>query len=266
MIQLPKFIIVFMVGVLLVGAAIGAQPHALIPELTLGGIAYSNVMIESTSEKTVTFSHARGMASVNRLKLTFNEKVALGLVAPPPTNSIVSTNQFATNKVANLEPVRKTLDASREMEKYLREAGVSLKAAGVGSVVVYLFFGFCLLMICSKAGHPSRLLVFIPFLQVRPAYKAARMSPNWFRLLMVNVVLCLAMGGLVYTGHLERLPEPAVLGLAGLIGLFTLVHALGWIIWCFKICVAREKSPLIGIFLLLPCTQILALAYLAFSE
>ncbi len=152
------------------------------------------------------------------------------------------------------------------MEKQLRDAGISLKAAGAGAVVLYLFFCFCLLMICSKANTPSPLLVFLPVLQILPAYRAAKMSPVWFRLLMADVVFRVIVGVLTYTGHIGRLPQSVVMVLFVLMMVLTLIHVIGWFIWCFKICIAREKSPLVGIFLLLPCTQVLALAYLAFSE
>jgi hypothetical protein len=266
MIGLTKFITVFVAWALLVANAIGAEPGAVITNVSVRGGVYSNVVIESTSAKAITFSHARGMASINRQKLTLNERVALGLVPPPPTNSVAFMNGFNTNKVVSVHRLRKTLDASRDVEKHLREAGVSLKAASVGAVVLYLFFCFCLLMICSKANQPSPLLVFIPIAQIRAAYRAARMSPFWFRMLMVYVLFVAAVLVLTYTGHVARLPDTAGVALVALIMVFTLIHLIGGIVWCFKICIAREKSLFIGIFLLLPCTQVLALAYLAFSE
>jgi hypothetical protein len=261
MTQLIKFITVIL-WALLIGTAISAD--AAIPSISLNGIVYSNVVIESTSAKAITFSHTRGMASVNRQKLTFDEKVALELAAPAPTNSVSSTKPD-TNNVASVE-IRKVFDASRDAEKHLRDAGVSLKAVSAGAIVLYMFFCFCLLMICSKANQPSPLLVFIPFVQILPAYRAAKMSPFWFRLLMVDLVFRVTVGVLTYTGHIGRLPQAVAMVLLVVMVVFTLIHLIGWIIWCFKICIAREKSPLVGIFMLLPCTQVLALAYLAFSE
>lgn len=262
MTQLFKFITVIL-WALLIGTAIGA--HAAIPSVSLGGIVYSNVVIESASAKTITFSHSRGMASINRQKLTFDEKVALGLAAPAPANSVSSTKP-ETNEVASVVQLSKVLDTSRDAVKQMRDAGVSLKAVGAGAIVLYMFFCFCLLMICSKANQPSPLLVFIPFVQILPAYRAAKMSPFWFRLLMVDLVFRVTVGVLTYTGHIGRLPQAVATVLFVVMMVFTLVHLIGWIIWCFKICIAREKSPLVGIFMLLPCTQVLALAYLAFSE
>ena len=263
MTQLFKFIMVI-AWALLIGNAMGAD--GAIPSVSLGGVVYSNVVLESTSEKTITFSHSRGMASVNRQKLTLDDRVALGLAKPPPTNSVTSTNQFGTNAVVGVEQLHKAFDASREVQKQLLDAGVSLKAVGAGAIVLYLFFCFCLLMICSKANQPSPLLVFIPLLQILPAYRAAKMSPFWFRILMVDVVFRATVGVLTYTGHIGRLPQAVAIVLVVVMAVFTLIHLIGGIIWCFKICIAREKSPLVGIFMLLPCTQVLALAYLAFSE
>ncbi len=266
MIPLIKFIIVFATCGLLAGTVAGAESGEAIPHVSLGGVDYSNVVIQSTSAKAITFSHARGMASVNRQKLKFEDLVALGLAAPPPTNSVGSTNSPESEKLGTVERFRKKLGAPQDVQKSLRDAGVSLKTLGLGTVVLYLFFSFCLLMICSKVGQPSPLLVFIPIIQILPAYRAAKMSPNWFRLLMVYVALLVTMGVLSYTGHIDRLPQPVAIVMAAALAVLVLIQMIGGIIWCFKICIAREKSPLIGIFLLLPCTQFLALAYLAFSE
>src|SRR5688572_31812877 len=106
MTHLIKFSVVVVAWVLLIGTAIGAEPNAPIPRVVLGGIAYSNVVIESMSAKTITFSHTRGMASLNRQKLKFDDLVALGLVAPPPTNSLSSTNGADSNKVVSAERIR----------------------------------------------------------------------------------------------------------------------------------------------------------------
>jgi hypothetical protein len=266
MTQLLKFITLIVCALILANAS-GAEGSGPIPMVSIGGVVYSNVVIESTSAKTITFSHARGMASLNRQKLTFDERVMLRLVAPAPTNSVTSANRLDTNNTMNVEQqLRKALGASRDAEKQLRDAGVSLKAVSAGAVVLYLFFCFCLLMICSKADQPSPLLVFIPFLQMLPAYRAAKMSPFWFRFLMFDLVFRVMVGVLTYTGHVGRLPQAAGMILVIVMAVFTLIHLIGLFIWCFKICIAREKSPLVGIFMLFPCTQVLALAYLAFSE
>src|SRR4029453_14692804 len=44
------------------------------------------------------------------------------------------------------------------------------------------------------------------------------------------------------------------------------VGAIVSIVWCFKICVARQKSGGLGLFFLLPITNILMFLYLAFSK
>jgi hypothetical protein len=44
------------------------------------------------------------------------------------------------------------------------------------------------------------------------------------------------------------------------------LNLIGWIVWSFKICKARGKNPALGLFLLLPLTNLLALIYLAFSK
>jgi hypothetical protein len=55
------------------------------------------------------------------------------------------------------------------------------------------------------------------------------------------------------------------LGCAAFLALLAVAVSVGWIIWCFKISSARGKSPLVGVMLLLPGLNVLALLYLAFS-
>jgi hypothetical protein len=97
--------------------------------------------------------------------------------------------------------------------------------------VAYLFFCYCCMLICQKAGSQPGIWVWIPLIQFIPLFRAAGMSA-WNFLLM-------------------WLP---------LVGFIVLV------IFCFKICRARNKSSLLGLMLLLPVINILAFLFLAFSD
>src|SRR5437868_1494691 len=54
-----------------------------IASIDIAGVSYSNVVVENVSAKTLTFSHARGISSINPNKLTMEQKQALGLAVPP---------------------------------------------------------------------------------------------------------------------------------------------------------------------------------------
>jgi hypothetical protein len=86
-------------------------------------------------------------------------------------------------------------------------------------------------LICQKAGQTPGLLVWLPLLKVFPMLRAAGMSPWWF--------------------------------LASFVPLLNLVAV---VLWCLNIAKARNKTVLVGLFLLLPVTNILAFLYLAFSS
>jgi hypothetical protein len=75
------------------------------------------------------------------------------------------------------------------------------------------------------------VLVWVPLFQIFPMLRGAGMSPAWF------------------------------------IGYFIpVLNIVVQIMWCFKIAKARQKSPLVGVLLLLPGLSLLAFLYLAFSD
>ena len=61
------------------------------------------------------------------------------------------------------------------------------------------------------------------------------------------------------------MPLPVLYGTGIAIALLAAMQCVGALIWCFKIAQARGKSPLVGLMLLLPGINVLALAYLALS-
>src|SRR3954469_20621663 len=59
-----------------------------VASIDIGGVSYSNVVVESVSAKTLTFSHARGIGSINPNKLAVEQKQALGLAVPTPLSVV----------------------------------------------------------------------------------------------------------------------------------------------------------------------------------
>lgn len=94
----------------------------------------------------------------------------------------------------------------------------------------WLFFSYCLLLICRKTGTEPGVLVWLPVLQMIPMFRAAGMSAWW------------------------------VLGMC-----VPLVNLVGLVLWSFKIAKARSKGVFTAILLILPVTNILAFLYLAFA-
>lgn len=98
-------------------------------------------------------------------------------------------------------------------------------------LAVYLFFCYCLKLICEKAGHKPGVMVWIPILQVFPMLQAARMSGWWFLAFLVPVL-----------------------------------NLVAHILWSIKIVQARGKDFWVSILLVFPITNLIAFFYLAFSS
>lgn len=128
----------------------------------------------------------------------------------------------------------------REMQERLEDQFVNwLKSVDrqlvwgilAGIVVAYLFFCYCCMLVCQKAGYKPGIWIWIPIIQVIPMLRAAGMS-GWFFLLL----------------------------------LIPFVGSIVGIMWSFKICQARKKSSWLGLFLLLPVIREFTFLYLAFAD
>lgn len=262
----------------LVGFAAYADGE-VIPFIKIAGNTYSNVTVRDTSDTTITLSHSKGMASINQAKVTRQELEDLGLIekAPPPPPPKMKLNLLAPPAEGELSPATKgaasiaqVMEKAKQFQGFdspgVQDAAARLGALPTGPFLVavpaYLFICLCFLLICSKAGKPSPLLVWLPVLQMYPLYRAAKMSPVWFGLMVFTVVLELGWIAMI---ALQLVSPYVLLGIALVIVLLCLVHTIGSLIWCFKICTARGKSPALGIFMLLPGLNLLTLMYLAFS-
>jgi hypothetical protein len=114
----------------------------------------------------------------------------------------------------------------------LPEITPTLVAIVGGTLIsLYLFFSYCCMLICKKAGHQAGALVWLPVFQVLPMLRAARMSGWWFLALFVPVL-----------------------------------NLVTQILWCIKIVQARDKNGWLALLLLLPLTNIFAFLFLAFAD
>jgi hypothetical protein len=99
-----------------------------------------------------------------------------------------------------------------------------------GAVLFYLFLCSCFNGICTKAGQPPGILIWVPILQFLPLLRAAAMKPIWF--------IAFLIPGL---------------------------NLVAYVVWSFKIAKARGKGPAVALLLLLPVLNLFGLAYLGFS-
>jgi hypothetical protein len=211
------------------------------PTLQVGSHVYTNVTVTTKAKNYVFILHSAGMANIRIADLSDETRAELGYVPEQTKSQKAST--WAKDKMADLHinsVKAKELNAFQEKLKE-QSAAVFEKASSVdrrlcgavmgAALLLYLFWCYCNLLICQKAGHEPGMLIWIPFLQFIPLLRAARMSP-WLLLTYFLVVP----------------------------GLITMI------VWCFKIARARGKNPLFGLCLLLPVISLFAFLYLAFAD
>jgi hypothetical protein len=256
----------------LVFTATNTALSAAIPSLTIGGVTYSNVMVESVNEKTLSISHSRGMASLNPKRLTESERRALGLTTVSLTQSIEAESkaqavEAGKKRGATISSRISGWFASQTPEMIRRNLNAIALAIVFGLIGFYLFTCLCLLCICNKTDNPAPFRVWLPIIQLQAAYAAAGMPSFWFRLLVLDILLfripCMFLAAKLSPGSVDPRLGILVFSLAMTLNV---IHFIGWVIWCFKICVAREKSVWLGFLVLFPLTQPPALGYLAFSK
>jgi len=239
--------------------------------ISINGIEYSNVVVESVTAKTITIAHSRGVAALNPQKLTPEDRRALGL----KTHSSGEPAEAATKSTLRLPRIDALFSKDRikaafldpdGMEEFGRNAGISKTTVAVFFFSFYLFHCLCFFLICRKADQPSAVMVWIPLVQCYPIYRAAGMARFWFVALMGDVVFRVTVFLLAYSGLISRPSPQAALLIVFFLLMLTLIHVIGWIVWCFKICPALDKSAWLGLLVLFPLTQVFTLAYLAFSR
>jgi len=209
--------------------------------LQIGTRTFRNVTVTTKSKEYVFFLHAEGMTNLKVATLPPDVLVQLGYPDPtaPKTNAAAA---WAKQTMAKIE-----VPQIKGLEEQIKSAaknggtvgGVRLPPVtpelvwGVlgGLFALYVFYCYCCLLICRKAGEPAGAAIWIPIIQVFPLLKAARMSGWWFLAFFIPILNLVAQ-----------------------------------VLWCIKIAEARGKNLFTGILLLLPVLNLFAFLYLAFSD
>lgn len=223
----------FIVAGLAPGSLAIASGEAAIPIVKTKTATYTNVTITARTETDLCILHDGGAGNVTFEDLDPEAYASVGYVPPKPATEKLKS--MASEQAAKVMQVWQVPTAGANAADppvwVLKEIDPTLLIIlGVVGFVSYLFFCYCYLLICRKAGEPPGLLIWIPILQVFPLLRAARMSGWW------------------------------VLGM-----LLPILNIIIPILWCFKIVSARGKSPVWAVCLILPVTNLIALLYLAFS-
>jgi hypothetical protein len=202
---------------------------------------YTNVTVTTHADSYVFILHSTGMTSIKIQDLPVDVRRQLGY--PTPDAPATATADVTTTSVSAKEtPGAATASADPQAQvKELRARILrNLAAAKINSEVImmilvvgfllYLFHCYCWSQICSKAGSPGGLLVWVPGLQIFPILRAADMSGWWFLAFFVP-----------------------------------LLNILASILLAVNITKARGKELWVALLLILPITNFFAFLYLAFS-
>jgi hypothetical protein len=205
--------------------------------------AYTNVTVTTKAKDYVFILHDSGMTSIRIAELPLEVQEQLGYAVANSRKSGTNTAAaWAKREIAKIDaPQIKAL--GREMEQKLRThppialspqqmLGSPVVWAALGiTLLLYLFYCYCCMLICRKTGTEPGIMVWLPVLQVFPLLRAAGMSGWWFLAFLVPV--------------LNLVPS---------------------VLWPLRIAKARGKSMWVGVLLLLPVVSLFAFLYLAFSD
>lgn len=193
---------------------------------------YSNVTVTTRAKDHIVIQHASGLTSLKATELPPEVAEALGYA--PAKGSTKNSFQITAKAKALMNTIS-TKEIEQAWSKYAPTGSPALKldqtillAVLGGFVLSYLFFSFCGLLICRKAGKPAGWLMWVPLFQFIPLFRAANMSPYWLLALFVP-----------------------------------LLNIWAHILWSFRISAARGQGFWTALFLILP-TWPLAFVYLAF--
>lgn len=237
----------------LAGLALAA--HLMVPSEAVGAAeakfdvlqtktaAYTNVTVTTKARSYIFIVHDSGMTSLKIAELPAEVQQQLGYSAADSSKGSTNTaTAWAKREMVKLAgPEMKALETRLQQnwqgglpaQEVLRGLiSPKLILAFLGALLLlHLFYCYCCMLICRKAGHPGGVLVWVPLLQLIPMLRAAGMSGWWF--------------------------------LAYFVPLLNLVPS---ILWPLKIAEARGKSIWVGVLLLLPITNLFVFLYLAFSD
>jgi len=216
---------------LTIGMAVSAaDTDVKLETVTADGETYSNVVVFSKSATHVSISHSRGMANIKAESLDTTTQRKLGFLAaeePAAVTKFPTLRGIAED--ARFQELQERYQ--KNIEDFIQQLDPTMGYKILALLgILYLFFCYCCWQICRKTSNRAGLFVWLPGFQMIPLLRAAGMSPWLFLALFLPVV-----------------------------------NLIIWIVWCFRICRVRQKSPLLGILMLLPVTNVMAFVYLALS-
>jgi hypothetical protein len=216
--------------------------------------SYTNVTVTTRANSYIFILHSGGMENVQLAELPPEVLQKLGYAVDPRKMHSASAPAQTTVGVRHAESALSAQSVGgqpRGRPAWMRSAGTVLLVLLGGCFAVWFFHCYCLRLICSKTGSEPGLLIWVPYLQIIPMVRAAGMQYSWLWLFYAPW-----MGGYFLRHNPDMAQMPAMV----LMVLITclLVQGVAWVVWCFKIVKAREKSPWVAALLLSPMICVVA--------
>ena len=126
-------------------------------------------------------------------------------------------------------------------------------------IILYLFTSFMLFFIARKTNTNLPWLAFIPIANLILMINIAGKPLKWLLLFLVPILA-------PFVGLLAPMDPTGGILMGCLMVVLILVPMVAWLFVSLGIARARGKSAVWGILLFLPCTNIIALAYLGLSD
>lgn len=212
--------------------------------ITINGVTYLNVTIYRQTASDVILKHDQGLTGLKVANLDNPTLRRLGYrvkEADPPTSMGHQTGLDFFSGLIN----------SGLFNQWSTFTLIGLVVLTVG---LYIYTSYLFWLICVKTETRPGILVWLPFLQIFPLLRAARMSSLW-------------VAALILTGAGTAYAAAQWPGYAVWTDAFSAIATLCmWSVWAIRICQIRGKGIVTVILLLVPGMNYLALLYLAGSK
>jgi hypothetical protein len=208
---------------------------------TIGSTTLSNVTIVARTATHISFQHKHGFASVKMIDLSPESQAKLGFTPPPPRKSVLDYTKEWTRDGTHvaqtwLADPRLVHTVDQEVRPEIQRIMVGQDELLLYSILggvgcIYVLFCLGTINMCKKTTVHPGVWAWLPGCQFVSLFKAAGMSPwnyLWLYIPPINLIVM--------------------------------------IVWCFKICRARQKHPALGFLMLLVPVNIFVFFYLAFSS
>jgi hypothetical protein len=212
--------------------------------ITIEGVTYSNVTLFTQTATDVILKHDQGLTGLKVANLDNPTLRRLGYRVEEAEPDPALADRYGLGYFSSFFD-------SDDLQQWSMLTLIGLVVLTVG---FYIYTSYLFWLICVKTEITPGILVWLPFFQVFPLLRAARMSSLW----VVALVLVTVGSGFVSA----RLPDYALWS-----DIFSAVAMLSlWSVWAVRICRVRHKGIITAILLLLPGMNYLALLYLAGSK